>query len=67
MVRDQSKIPCGFLWEKTDSRGKKYLAGSISLGIFGEIPIGVFKEDDKATEKSADYVIRNMVNERTER
>ena len=63
-VRDQSKIPCGFLWEKIDKRGKPYLAGVISLGLFGEIPIAVFKEEKKETPESAEYVVRNMINER---
>lgn len=58
MVRDQKKVPCGYLWKKTDSQGKDYFAGTISVGIFGEIPIVVFFEEAKSHEKAADLVIR---------
>lgn len=66
MLRDQSKVPCGYLWEKTDRQGRKYLAGVISFGIQGEIPIVVFKEDQKTNENAPDYVIRNATSDKRE-
>jgi len=59
MIRDQKKVPIGYLWVKKDKQGREFLGGVISLGIFGEIPIVVFKEDQKANDKAADYVIRS--------
>lgn len=59
MIRDQQKVPSGYLWEKEDKGGKTYWAGVISIGVFGEIPIVVFKEDRKTNEAAPDYVIRN--------
>jgi len=64
MIRDQRKVPSGYLWEKEDKSGNKYLAGVISIGIFGEVPIVIFKEEKKATEASPDYVIRNATDNR---
>lgn len=58
MLRDQTKIPIGYLWVKRDKQGKEYLAGPISLGLFGEVPIVIFKEETKLTDRAADYVIR---------
>ena len=65
MLRDQTKIPCGYLWKKTDSAGNEYWAGVISFGIRGEIPIVVFPETNKRDDKAPDFVIRNA-NERKE-
>lgn len=61
MVRNQNKIPVGYLWEKTDRNGNKYLGGVISLGVFGEIPIVVFKNTTKndGEDKTADWTIRS--------
>lgn len=59
MLRDQKKIPVGHLWIKTDRFGNEYLAGVISVGLFGECPIVVFREDKKDNEKAPDYVIRS--------
>lgn len=63
-LRDQNKIPCGYLWEKTDRAGKKYLAGVISMGVFGEVPVVVFKEENKTNENAPDYVVRNATSNR---
>lgn len=62
MIRDH-KIPVGHLWKKKDRDGNTYLAGVISLGIFGEIPVVIF-EEKKENEKAADYVIRSATNRR---
>jgi hypothetical protein len=64
MLRDQNKIPCGYFWWKTDSRGKKYLAGVVSMGINGEIPVVIFEEENKPNDAAPDFVMRNAVNER---
>jgi hypothetical protein len=65
MLRDQSKVPCGYFWEKTDKDGKPYWAGVISRGIDGEIPVVIFKEDPKEKKPGApDFVMRNVTNER---
>jgi uncharacterized protein (DUF736 family) len=58
MVRDQTKIPIGYLWIKKDKQGREYLAGPLSVGLFGEVPIVVFKEEHKANERAPDYIIR---------
>lgn len=68
MVRDQTKVPAGYLWKKTDRNGEEYLSGVISLGIFGEIPIVVFREGKKDnSDKGPDFVIRNATENRSER
>lgn len=64
MLRDQNKIPCGYFWEKTDSKGKTYLAGVVSMGLNGEIPVVIFKEENKPNPNAPDYVMRNAINER---
>lgn len=66
MLRDQNRIPVGHLWIKTDSNGNEYLAGVISFGIRGEVPIVVFREQNKRDDKAPDYVIRNATSERKE-
>ncbi len=58
MIRDQIKVPVGYLWIKKDKQGREFLGGVISLGLFGEVPIVVFKEDNKTNEKAADYIIK---------
>ena len=63
-LRDQNRTPCGYLWEKTDRQGKKYLAGVVNFGIQGEIPIVVFREENKTSETAPDYVIRNATSNR---
>ena len=57
MVRDH-RFPVGHLWKKEDRNGKSYLAGVLSLGILGEIPIVVFEESSKDRDGGADYTIR---------
>lgn len=59
MIRDQKKVAVGYLWKKTDSKGKPYIAGTISLGVFGEIPIVIFEEENKTSENAPDYLIRS--------
>ena len=59
MIRDQKRVPVGFLWVKKDKQGREFLGGVISLGIFGELPIVIFKEDRKENDKAPDYVIRS--------
>lgn len=64
-VRDQSKVPSGYLWKKEDRNGKPYLGGVISLGIFGEVPIVIFEEEPQEGRTGGpDYVIRNATHER---
>jgi len=58
MLRDQTKVPVGFLWIKKDRQGKEYLAGPLSIGVFGEVPIVIFREENKTNDKAPDYVIR---------
>lgn len=55
MIRDTDS-PCGHLWSKVDTRGKQYLAGVISLGIFGEVPVVIFPTS-KQSENQPDYTI----------
>jgi len=62
MIRSQKKIPIGVLWKKKDSNSNDYLAGVISLGLFGEIPIVVFEEKFKDKPSSPDYIIRQATN-----
>jgi hypothetical protein len=64
MLRDQNKIPCGYFWEKTDANGKKYFAGVVSMGINGEIPVVIFKEENKPNPAAPDYVMRNAVTDK---
>jgi len=66
MVRDQKKVPIGHLWIKKDRQNREYLAGVVSLGLFGEVPIVIFKEDKKDNEKAPDYVIRSATENRDE-
>lgn len=52
------KKPCGVLWEKRDAQGKMYLGGVLNLGLLGEIPVVIFKETEKKSLTSPDYIVR---------
>lgn len=59
MIRDQQRIPVGHFWKKTDRSGRPYIAGVVSLGIHGEIPVVIFEEEKpEGRENAPDYVMR---------
>lgn len=58
MLRDQTKVPVGYLWKKTDANGETYYAGVVSFGIQGEVPIVVFREKHEERDGKPDLVIR---------
>lgn len=68
MVRDQQRVPVGHFWNKTDREGKKFIAGVVSLGIFGEIPVVIFEEEKiPGRENAPDYVMRTATENSRER
>lgn len=57
MFKLQTKLPIGYLWNKVDKNGDKYLGGVLSLGLI-EIPITIFPERPGRGERTADFVIK---------
>jgi uncharacterized protein (DUF736 family) len=47
----------GALWKKESKSGVTYLSGVVSMGVFGECPIVVFKTTEKRGESSPDLII----------
>jgi hypothetical protein len=49
--------PIGALWQKRSQTGTTYLSGVVSMGVFGECPVVVFKAMEKRGENSPDFII----------
>ena len=49
--------PIGALWQKKSKTGTTYLSGVVSMGVFGECPVVVFKALEKRGESSPDFII----------
>ena len=47
----------GALWKKESKTGVTYLSGVVSMGVFGECPIVIFKTTEKRGESSPDLII----------
>lgn len=47
----------GALWSRTSKSGIKFLSGYLDRGIDGDIPIAVFKVQEKSSEKGPDFII----------
>jgi len=49
--------PIGALWQKKSQTGTTYLSGVVSMGVFGECSVVVFKAIEKRGENSPDFII----------
>jgi hypothetical protein len=49
--------PIGALWQKKSQTGTLYISGVVSMGVFGECPVVVFKAMEKRGESSPDFII----------
>jgi hypothetical protein len=47
----------GVLWSKRSANGTQYLSGTVSMGVFGECAVVVFKTAEKRSESSPDWII----------
>lgn len=47
----------GALWQRKSQSGTQYLSGIVSMGVFGECPVVVFKATEKRGESSPDWII----------
>lgn len=47
----------GALWNRKSQNGTVYLSGVVSMGVFGECPVIVFKALEKRGETSPDFII----------
>lgn len=47
----------GALWQRKSQSGTQYLSGIVSMGVFGECSVVVFRATDKRTEQSPDFIM----------
>jgi hypothetical protein len=47
----------GVLWSRKSQNGTQYMSGVVSMGVFGECQIVVFKSTDKRSESSPDFIM----------
>ena len=47
----------GVLWSKRSANGTQYLSGTVSMGVFGECAVVLFRATEKRSESSPDWII----------